>query len=97
MLAAGLILIIAKPNYGEPISLSPAPTPTASSQPKATSTDVSIFVQIKGEINSPGIYALPQKSRLGDLINIAGGVTNQADEDFLNLALLLKDGDYLRG
>lgn len=95
LLAAGLILLISKPELGEPITLNPAPTPTLTSLPKPTNTDIPITVQITGEIIHPGIYQLPQYSRMESLIEIAGGLTQDADMKRVNLALLLRDSDYI--
>jgi len=95
LLAAGLILLISKPVEGEPISLSPAPTPTNTLAPKPTCTDVPILVQVEGEVNSPGIYSLQRDARLEDLIDLAGGLTDYADNNRVNRALLLGDGDYI--
>jgi competence protein ComEA len=93
--AAGLILIVSKPSSGEPITLIPAPTATETSQPKPTQTETPLYVQIKGEINRPGIYSLPNDARLEDLVSKAGGVTAEADNNRINLALILHDGDYI--
>jgi len=95
LLAAGLILIIDRPNHGEPISLSPAPTSTKTSVPKPTQTKKPITVQIKGEIKAPGIYEISENSRLLDLLEAAGGLTDDADDDRINYALLIRDGDYI--
>jgi competence protein ComEA len=95
LLAAGLILLISKPVEGEPISLSPAPTPTNTLAPKPTSTEAPILVQVEGEVNSPGIYSLQRDARLEDLIDLAGGLTDFADNNRVNRALLLGDGDYI--
>jgi competence protein ComEA len=95
LLAAGLILLISKPVEGEPISLSPAPTPTNTLAPKPTSTEAPILVQVEGEVNSPGIYSLQRDTRLEDLIDLAGGLTDYADNNRVNRALLLGDGDYI--
>lgn len=94
LLAAGAIILISRPVRGFPIQLSPAPSATATAYPKATSTPPSIQVQIKGEINQPGIYNLSKDSRLGELIQIAGGLTVNADDKRVNNAALLRDGDY---
>lgn len=51
-----------------------------------------IVVDIKGEVKNPGIYYLNSNSRVMDAINIAGGVTNEADIESINLASLLEDG-----
>lgn len=95
LLAAGLILLISKPVDGEPISLSPAPTPTNTFPPRPTSTEAPILVQVEGEVTSPGIYSLHQNARLEDLIDMAGGLTDYADNKRVNLALLIRDGDYI--
>jgi competence protein ComEA len=95
LFASGLILLIAKPQVGDPISLSPPPTPTTTSQPKPTPTAIPILVQIAGEVHTPGMYELPQNARLGDLLAKAGGLTEQADQTRVNSALIIKDGDYI--
>lgn len=50
-----------------------------------------IFVDVGGEVNNPGIYELPENSRINDAITIAGGITNQADLTDINLAYILLD------
>lgn len=94
LLVGGLIFLISKPPTGEPIVLKPAPTSTKTSEPRPTPTPQPIFVQINGEIAAPGIYALDQDARLSNLIELAGGLTENADEKRVNQASLLQDGDY---
>ncbi|HEY8364225.1 MAG TPA: ComEA family DNA-binding protein [Haloplasmataceae bacterium] len=50
-----------------------------------------IYVQIVGEIINPDVYEIEKGLRLKDLIEIAGGLTDEADELAINLALLLED------
>lgn len=50
-----------------------------------------IYCDIKGAIRTPGVYQLPVGSRLFDLVDRAGGLSDQAASDSLNLALLLED------
>lgn len=50
-----------------------------------------IMVDIKGYVNQPGIYQLKENSRVIDAINMAGGVTSDADTSVLNLSKKLKD------
>lgn len=95
LLAAGLILLIAQPKLGEPITLSPPPTPTNTPPPKATSTPSPITVQISGEIKNPGVYTLAGSSRLGDLIDVADGLTEYADTTRINFAAIINDGDFI--
>ncbi len=50
-----------------------------------------IIVHIKGEINKPGIYKLAPDSRLYQLVEEAGGLTENADIKNINLAIILRD------
>lgn len=54
-----------------------------------------IVVYIIGEVKSPGVYKLQESSRLQDLLNICGGITENADINKINLAQRLKDGDKI--
>lgn len=94
LLAAGAVLLIAQPERGVPIILAPAPSPTPTNNPKPTPTPTPIEVLIKGQVATPGIYALAKESRLMDLIELAGGITDQADVNRINDVYLLRDGDY---
>jgi competence protein ComEA len=94
LLATGGILLIARPERGVPITLMPAPTLTPSGLPKPTATPMPIQVQIKGQVNMPGIYKLEKETRLYDLIDLAGGLTENADIDRVNNVFILRDGDY---
>jgi len=48
-------------------------------------------VDIKGEINSPGIYSLNVNSRVIDVIEKAGGLTENADTSVINLSKKITD------
>lgn len=48
-------------------------------------------VDIKGQINSPGIYSLNQNSRVIDVIELAGGLTENADTSVINLSKKIND------
>lgn len=50
-----------------------------------------IFVDVGGEVNYPGLYELPENSRINDAVNIAGGITDKADLTDVNLAYILSD------
>ena len=51
-----------------------------------------IVVEIKGEVKCPGIYTLPKDTRIQDLVNLAGGLTPNADTSSINMASKLNDG-----
>lgn len=60
-----------------------------------TEDEEKVVVEIKGEVLSPGIYELPLKSRINDLINLAGGITVLADMSEINLVDILEDCDVI--
>ena len=50
-----------------------------------------ITVDVKGAVKAPGIYDLPVGSRVNDVVQKAGGLTEQADSKSLNLAQKVSD------
>lgn len=94
LLTAGVILLIAQPRQGTPITLLPAPTATATSLPSPTKTPEPILVQVGGAVQTAGVYTLASDTRLKDLITAAGGLSSGADQDRINLTLKLQDGSY---
>lgn len=54
-----------------------------------------IGVYVTGEIVNPGVYYLNEGARLYQLIDIAGGLSDTADINKLNLAQSLKDSDKI--
>ncbi len=50
------------------------------------------YVYVCGEVASPGVYRLPEGSRIFEAVNQAGGFTDQAAESWLNLAEPVTDG-----
>lgn len=49
------------------------------------------MVDIKGEVQTPGIYELENSSRVIDVINEAGGLTENADTTVINLSKKISD------
>ncbi len=92
LIAAGLILLIALPQRGRPITLHAPPTAKPTGEPTLTATPHPIVVHIAGEVKQPGLYTLPANSRLNDGIKAAGGLTDLADSNRVNLAAYLSDG-----
>ena len=54
---------------------------------------INIICDISGEVINPGVYTLPTDSRLIDLIDAAGGLSEYADINSINRARLLVDGE----
>ncbi|MFD2133612.1 helix-hairpin-helix domain-containing protein [Pseudogracilibacillus auburnensis] len=58
---------------------------------EAEQLDTSIIVDIKGEVQKPGVYEVDQHVRVSDAISIAGGFTEDADQTQMNLAQRVHD------
>lgn len=83
LLAGGVIWITASQPRGNPITLA------------TMSTDQTISIYISGDVVNPGVYRLPQGSRIQDAVNSAGGFLSSADVNFVNLATLLIDSSQI--
>ena len=83
LLAAGLIWLGASPPRGEPVILHAPPTPRP------------LAVHELGEVMRPGVYELPEGSRVQAAIDAAGGFTLSANRSSVNLAALLDDGQQI--
>lgn len=68
---------------------------TASEETGKTSS-AEIYIDIAGAVAKPGLYAMPVNARIADVIKKAGGMTHDADVDYisrvLNKAQVVKDG-----
>ena len=54
-----------------------------------------IYVFVCGAVKRPGVVALPGGSRAQDGVLAAGGMREDADPNYVNLAALLSDGEKL--
>lgn len=54
-----------------------------------------ILVEISGEINNPGSYTMERGSTVYDLINEAGGVTENANTETIFWDRVLSNGDHI--
>ena len=62
---------------------------------KSENIDDIIKVHITGEVNNPGLIELTVGSRINDAIDLAGGLTSEADISKTNLAYILSDGEKI--
>ncbi len=54
-----------------------------------------IYVQVSGAVVKPGVYQVPAGSRVFVAVELAGGLTPEADEGSLNQAQALSDGQQV--
>ncbi len=57
----------------------------------STTQETVIFVDIKGEVKKPGVYQMKAGDRVKDALDAAGGLTEEADSQKVNLAKRLED------
>ena len=60
-----------------------------------TQTSQQIVVYVCGKVSHPGVYTLDASARMIDAVNAAGGMTEDAGTDYLNLADWIADGDRI--
>jgi len=80
---AGALVFVSRAPAGEPIILLPAPTRAP------------IAVHVIGAVPRPGLYNFQEGARVQDAVDAAGGLLADADENAINLAALLEDGQQL--
>ena len=57
----------------------------------STTQEAVIFVDIKGAVKNPGVYQMKVGDRVKDALDAAGGLTEEADSQKVNLAKRLED------
>ena len=57
---------------------------------------IKITVCVSGAVAKPGLYEVTKGCRAQQVIELAGGVTEEADMDRVNLAQLCKDGGHIK-
>ncbi|MCS5510189.1 ComEA family DNA-binding protein [Curtobacterium flaccumfaciens pv. flaccumfaciens] len=73
---------------------SPSAGASAGASPSAPGAG-RVVVHVLGAVRRSGVVELPASSRVGDALERAGGATDDADLDRLNLARVLTDGERL--
>lgn len=88
LIAAGLLIFVNSNNSSDP-------QVKVLSTSDQTSTSA-IIVEISGAVQNPGVYSFDANARINDLVNSAGGLSQDADTDWvdknINRAAPLKDG-----
>ncbi len=55
-----------------------------------------LYVHVCGQVKNPGVYQLEEGARIFDAVQLAGGLTEEAWEEAINLAKIVTDGEQIR-
>ena len=87
LVTAGAVIYVRRPAT-QPIEIvEPSLTPVPSS--------IALAVYVTGAVLNPGVYYLPEESRVQDALEAAGGPTVNTDLDRVNLAQRVHDEDQI--
>lgn len=89
VLVASRLLRSAPSHPIPPLIRSPAPAAA-----RATAGRL-LVVDVAGAVRRPGLYRLPEGSRIADAVARAGGASSRADTNLVNLAAPLVDGEQV--
>jgi len=103
VLTAGVLLVAwyvisPKAVVAEPLSAVPAGEPPAldAALPEPTSVSApDVVVYVTGAVARPGLYALASTDRVGAAVAAAGGMTQEAAYDTVNMAEHLVDAQHI--
>lgn len=63
---------------------------------EAIETKAVLYVHVCGQVKEPGVYELAEGARIYDAVKLAGGLTEEAMEEAVNLAETVADGQQVR-
>ncbi|MDD7384212.1 MAG: helix-hairpin-helix domain-containing protein [Actinomycetaceae bacterium] len=78
-----------------PASAHTSSTAETPAQGAAGTKNGTVVVYVSGQVAKPGVYTLPEDSRVDDVVRLAGGMTKNADPQAVNLAEILHDADHI--
>lgn len=94
LVALGAVVMVRSASQA-PSALVPYPTGVSDNALAAGEQSVDVVVHVVGQVRSPGVVHLPAGSRVWDAISAAGGPSDAADLEAVNLARVLSDGEQL--
>lgn len=71
-------------------------SPVQQSGVEGRGTSGQVMVHMTGEVRVPGVVRVKHGSRVSEAVDQAGGFTEDADRDSVNLARLVVDGEQIR-
>lgn len=73
----------------------PAQADAISDRTEEADTGKEIYVQINGAVKYPGVYKVQDGARIFDVVELAGGMTEEAAPEAVNQALPIEDGQMI--
>ena len=93
VLAIGLILVVlAARHFARGGGGAPAQAQPVLAADAAAASHSKIVVHVVGAVHRPGLYAVRDGARIADAVRRAGGTTEKADLEAINLAAPVEDG-----
>lgn len=97
LVIAGVLFILARSKATEEdVVMTLSSVETDATGEESTDSNEKIFVHICGAVVNPGMYELAPHSLVSDAIKTAGGFSDDADENYLNLAKEVTNGEQLK-
>jgi competence protein ComEA len=97
--AGSLVLLLLLGRFalgaGTTTPAAPLPPPPAPGAGVSGLSSARVVVDVVGAVRRPGLYRLPQGSRIADAVARAGGTTRKAVPGQVNLAAPLADGEQV--
>ena len=87
LLLAGAVIFVRRPTPQAIEIIEPSPSPIP--------TPAQLAVYVTGAVVDPGVYHLPEGSRIEEVLQAAGGATAEADLDRVNLARKVHDEEQI--
>ena len=94
VLLSTIILVFYFTKNNEDIVVKEKPI-TVKKEKKENMEDTFLYVDIKGAVKSPGVYKMKDNSRVIDVINEAGGLSENADTSIINLSKKIFDEMFI--
>ncbi len=88
--AGGVVLFLRDGDDGEPVRIVPPPTELS----VESRVEPESKAYVTGAVLRPGLYTIHEGDRLADLIDLAGGTTEDADMQAVNLAVRVNDQEH---
>ncbi len=85
-----VVLALRDTDTGQPIEIIPPSAAQATTAPQSSE----LKVYLTGAVQRPGLYIAKDGDRLAEVIDLAGGATEDADLLSVNLAIRVKDQDH---